>query len=90
MINPNCPECEGIGKIQTGAIVDGQIVNLTVEECKCIIGELRLPQIDCENCDCDHGDGDKENYYSWGVCCSQCCGCVSCESIRYEAGAWNG
>jgi hypothetical protein len=89
MPNPNCPQCQGVGKIQKGSIVDGQIVDLTIEECECVQGVVEFLQIDCEDCDCDHGGRGEDGYNIFGVCCSQCCECVSCESYREEVGVSN-
>ena len=34
--SPDCPRCQGAGLIDQGYIINGQVTNLTREQCPCI------------------------------------------------------
>jgi len=36
VVDLDCPRCQGVGLIDQGYIIDGQVTNLTREQCPCI------------------------------------------------------
>ena len=34
--NLDCPQCQGVGEIEKGLIIEGKITNVTREQCWCI------------------------------------------------------